>query len=82
MYEQRLKANFEPSAPHAVRLAFVAELAQRHPRYFWYSIEHLPLAQRCTLIALQPDIWDDVLAAAQVAQASGIVQIISPKQYA
>ena len=82
MYEQHLKVNFEPDAPHTARLAFVAELAQRHPKYFWYNIEYSPVAQRCTLIALQPSVWADVLAAAQVAQASGIVQIISPKQYA
>ena len=80
MYEQHLKLEFEPSASHIARLAFVAELAQRHPEYFWYSIKHSPAAHRCELIALAPDVWDDVLASAQVAQSSGIVRIVSPKE--
>ncbi|MDR2872129.1 MAG: hypothetical protein LBV45_06340 [Xanthomonadaceae bacterium] len=81
MYEQHLKFNFSADASHETRLSFVAELAQRHPKYFWYTIEHSPSAQCGTFIVLQPGVWSSVLATAQTAQAGGLIQIVSPKQY-
>ncbi len=79
MYEQRLKLHFVATAPHGVRLTLIAELAERHPRYFWYAIEHSPSAQRCTLTALQPQVWDDIAATILAAESNGIVHIVSPK---
>lgn len=77
MYEQRITFNFVGDKPHAQRLALVAELAQRHPRYFWYKIEHSYAAHRCTLICLAPDVWTDVLAYVQTAQTQGLALIVS-----
>ncbi|MFV0372122.1 MAG: hypothetical protein ACK5JI_10875 [Azonexus sp.] len=60
----RLKLNFAATAPHGVRPALIAEL---------------PSAQRCTLTALQPQVWDDIAATILAAESNGIVHIVSPK---
>jgi len=80
VYEQRIKFDFIGDAPHSARLALVAELAERHPRYFGYAIEHDYAAHRCTLVCLTPGVWNDAWAAVQAAQAEGKVRILSPKE--
>ena len=79
MYQQSIKLKFSDVTSHVERLLWIAALARRHPKYFRYSIEYSALGHESVLTALAPDVWDDLVAKVQDAQATGVLQVISPK---
>jgi hypothetical protein len=82
LYQQSIQLKFTDVAPHVERLVLIAALAQRHPKHFRYSMEYSALGHECVLTALAPDVWDDLVAKVQPAQATGVLQVMSPKSIA
>jgi hypothetical protein len=81
MYSQSLTLLFSNELTHLERLSFVAKIADKYPKYVMYRMKH-SLEHTCTLTALMPSIWEDIVRSAQAAQAAGDLKIVSPKEYA